>query len=118
MYVRRWGVTFMSDCEVTLQRRTYMRSSLQQSSYVGNSSVEGLNPLALTYHFGRAGTDITEDTPQPPGSNQVGNEERMESVEASFRDSDTKSGRWEGDARILEATKQPSRREEGVLGEN
>ena len=70
-----------------------MRSSLQQSSYVENSSVEGLNPLALTYHFGRAGTDITEDTPKPPGSNQVGNEEGTESLEASFRDGDTQSER-------------------------
>ena len=63
-----------------------MRSSLQQSSYVGNSSVEGLNSLELTYHFGRAGTDITEDTPQPTGSNQAGSEEGTESLEASCRD--------------------------------
>ena len=63
---------------------------------MGNRSVEGLNPLALTYHFGRAsatperkGTDITEDTPQPPGSNQAGNEEGTEVLEASFRHGDT-----------------------------
>ena len=67
-----------------------MRSSLQQSSYVENSSVEGLNPLALTYHFGRSGTDINEDTPQPLGSNQAGNEEGTESLEASFWNSETK----------------------------
>ena len=84
--------------------------------------MEGLNPLALTYHFGRAsatperkGTDITEDTPQPPGSNQAGNEEETEILEANFWDGDTESGRWEGDARILEATPQPSQREEGGL---
>ena len=76
-----------------------------------NSSVEGLNPLALTYHFGRASatperkkTDITEDTQQPPGSNQACNEEGTESLEAIFWDGDTQPGRREGDARILEAT--------------
>ena len=90
-----------------------------------NSSVEGLNPLALTYHFGRAsatperkGTDITKDTPQLPGSNQAGNEEGTEILEASFWDCDTQSGRREGDARILEETQQPSRREEGGLADN
>ena len=56
---------------------------------MGNSSVEGISPLALTYHFGRSGTDITENTLQPPGSNQAGNEEGTEILEASFRDSDT-----------------------------
>ena len=80
--------------------------------------MEGLNPLALTYHFGQSGTDITEDTLQPPGSNQTGNEVETESLEASFWDSDTQSGRREGGARILEATQQPSRREEGGLADN
>ena len=92
---------------------------------MGNSSVEILNPLALTYHFGRAsatlerkGTDITEDTPQPSGSNQVGNEEGTESLEVSFWEGDTQSGRREGEARRLEATQQTSRREEGGLADN
>ena len=102
-----------------------MRSSLQHSCYMENSSVEGLNPLALTYHFGQAsatpeskGTDITKDTSQPPGTNQGGNEEGTEILEASIRDGDTQSGRREGDTRILEATQQPSRREEGGLAYN
>ena len=64
------------------------------------------------------GIDITEDTPQPPGSNQAGNEEGTESLEARFQDGDTQSKRREGDARILEATQQPSRREEGGLADN
>ena len=80
--------------------------------------MEGLNPLTRTYHFGRAGTDITKDTPQLLGRNQAGNDEGTESLEASFRDSDTESGRQEGDARRLEATEQPSRREEGGLADN
>ena len=90
-----------------------------------NSSVEGLNPLTLTYHFGQAsatpeskGTDITKDTPQLPGSNLAGNEEGTESLEASFWYGDTQSRRREGNNRILEVTQHPSWREEGGLADN
>ena len=99
-------VTSHSDMKITPQRRTYMRYSLQQSSYVERPSVEGgatpiLNPLALTYHFGQASatperkrdSESTEHPPHPPGNNQVVNKEGAEILEASFRDSSAHSNK-------------------------
>ena len=64
-------VTSKSDMNFTPQKREYMRSSLQRSCYMERHSGEGgstsiLNPLALTYHFGRA--SATPDRKEPPRS--------------------------------------------------
>ena len=94
-------VTSQSDMKVTPQIRKYMRSSLQRSCYVERHSVEGgatsiLNPLALTYHFGKVSVtpdrkkagEITGHPPHPTVRNNVVNEEGWDNVmsEASFGD--------------------------------
>ena len=76
--------TSHSDMNITPQIREYMQSSLQRSCYVERHSVEGgstsiLNPLALTYHFGRASArpdrkrtaEITGHPPQPTVKHHV-----------------------------------------------
>ena len=78
------SVTSQSDMNVTPHRRGYMRSSLQRSCYVERYSEEGgatspLNPLTLTYHFGRAtstpdrrrNSDITGHWLQPAVKHKV-----------------------------------------------
>ena len=111
--------------KVTPQRRTYMRSSLQQLCYVERHSVEGgatpiLNPLALTYHFGQASAtldrkravDITEQPLYPPRSNHLVNKEGAKISEASFWDGrDAHSRKQEGEARTLEAKPTQIQRE-------
>ena len=118
-------VTSQSDMKVTPQRRTHMRSSLQQSCYVEKRSVEEgatpiLNPLALTYHFGQASATpdrkraakITDHPLHPPRSNHVVNKEGAEISEAIFWDGrNAHSRKQDGGARTLEATPTPSRRE-------
>ena len=86
-------VTSQSDMNVTPQIRGYMRSSLQRSCYVERHSGEGgapsvLNPLALTYHFGRAtstpgrrrSSDITGHRPLSAVKSNVADRDGMDNV--------------------------------------
>ena len=94
-------VTSQSDMNFTPHRRGYMRSSLQRSCYVERHSGEGgapsvLNPLALTYHFGRATStpdgsrtsEITGCRPQLAVDNNFSERDRADNsiLDASFGD--------------------------------
>ena len=105
-------VTSQSDMNVTPQRREYMRSSLQRSCYVERHSGEGgstsiLNPIALTYHFGRATStpvrritaNITGHRPQPAVKHHVVDRYGTDNVilDASFGDClGVHSRKWDG----------------------
>ena len=94
-------MTSQSDMNVIPQRQEYMWSLLQRYCYVERHSGEGgstsiLNPLSLTYHFGRAKStpvrrrtdEITGNRTQPAVRHHVGDREGKDKVisDASFGD--------------------------------
>ena len=92
-------MTSQSDMNVIPQRQEYMWSLLQRYCYVERHSGEGgstsiLNPLSLTYHFGRAKStpvrrrtdEITGNRTEPSVKHHVVDKEEPDNVisDASF----------------------------------